>query len=53
MEARGLNVWLFGHEQENVGLCGLGDEIKLLQDGALDILRWGVDDKLRVNIDEG
>jgi hypothetical protein len=51
VEAGRLDVRLLGHEQEDVGLCRLGDEVELVEDGALDLLRGRVDDELRVNVD--
>jgi len=51
VEARRLDVRLLGHQQEDVGLCGLGDEVELVEDGALDLLRGRVDDELRVDVD--
>ncbi len=53
VEARRLHVGLLGHEQEDVGLGGLGDEVELVEHGASDVLRGGVNDELRVNIDKG
>jgi hypothetical protein len=52
MEARRLDIGLFGHEQEYVGLGRLGNKIKLIQDGASDILGRRVNDELRINVDE-
>jgi hypothetical protein len=40
-----------GHEQEDFGLCRLGNEVELVEDGALDLLRGRVDDELRVDVD--
>lgn len=51
MEAGRLDIGLLWHQQEDVGLCGFGNEVKLLEDGALDVLRGRVDDELRVNVD--
>ena len=53
MEARRLNIGLLGHQQEYVGLGGLGDEVELLEHGASDVLRGRVDDELRVDVDKG
>jgi hypothetical protein len=50
VEARRLDVGLLRHEQEDVGFGRLGDEIELLEHGALDILSSRVDDELRVDV---
>jgi hypothetical protein len=52
IEARRLDVELLGHEQKNIGLGRLGDEIELVEHGALDILGSRVDDELRVDVDK-
>ena len=51
IEACRLNVELLGHQQEDVSLCGLGDEVEVVEHIALDLLRSWVDDKLRIDID--
>jgi hypothetical protein len=51
IEARRLDVGLLWHQQKDVSLGRLGNEIELIEYGALDILRDGVDDELRINVD--
>lgn len=46
IEACRLDVGRLGHEQEDVGLGGLGDEVQLVEDGALDVLCGAVDDEI-------
>lgn len=53
MEAGRLNVGLLGHEQEDVGLGRLGNEVELVEHSASDVLRRRVYDELRINIDKG
>lgn len=52
IEARRLNVWRLGHQQKDVGLGGLGDEVQLVQDGGFDVLSGAVDDEVRVDVDK-
>ena len=53
IEAGRLDVGLLGVQDEDVGAGGFGDEIELVEDGALELLRGAVDDEIRVDVDEG
>ena len=46
VEARRLNVRLLGHEDEDVSLCGLGNEVQLVEHQTLDVLRGPIDDQV-------
>jgi hypothetical protein len=50
IEARRLDIGLLWHQQEDVSLGCLGDEVELVQHGALDVLGGRVDDELRVDV---
>lgn len=46
IKARRLDVRRLGHQQEDIGLGRLRDEVQLIQHGALDVLRGTVDDEV-------
>mgnify|MGYP003624088275 CR=1 FL=1 len=52
IEARSLDVGLLWHQQEDVSLGGLGDEVELVEHGTLDVLRGRIYDELGVNVDK-